>query len=97
MQAALAGLFFSASLSLDPFEVLTNAFSKKAANHAYSMAIYLMNYNFARIHQSLRVTWAMAAGVTTKLWSLTDMVRVIEDWESERAAARVAMAERLVG
>jgi hypothetical protein len=39
----------------------------------------------------------MAAGVTSKLWSLTDMVRVIEDWEAERVAARIAMGERLVG
>jgi IS1 family transposase len=64
---------------------LTNAFSKKAENHAYSMAIYFMNYNFVRIHQSLRVTPAMAAGVTNTLWSLTDMVRVIEDWEAARS------------
>jgi hypothetical protein len=44
-----------------------------------------MRYNFVRIHQSLRVTPAMAAGVTTKLWSLTDMVRVIEDLEAARS------------
>jgi hypothetical protein len=36
-----------------------------------------MHYNFVRIHQSLRITPAMAAGVTAKLWSMTDMVRVI--------------------
>jgi IS1 family transposase len=64
---------------------LTNAFSKKAENHSYSMAIYFMNYNSVRIHQTVRVTPAMAAGVTTKLWSLTDMVRVIEDWEIARS------------
>src|ERR1700739_1732038 len=63
----------------------TNAFSKKAENHSYSMAIYFMNYNFVRIRQTVRVTPAMAAGVTTKLWSLTDMVRVIEDWEIARS------------
>ena len=44
-----------------------------------------MHYNFVRIHQSLRVTPAMAAGVTTKLWSLTDMVRVIEEREDRRS------------
>jgi len=43
-----------------------------------------MHYNFVRIHQSLRVTPAMAAGVTTKLWDLVDMVWVIEDWEARR-------------
>jgi len=49
------------------------------------MAIYFMHYNFVRIHQTLRVTPAMAAGVTQTLWSLTDMVRVIEDWEAARS------------
>ena len=53
-----------------------------------------MHYNFVRIHQSLRVTPAMAAGVTTKLWSLIDMVRVIEDWE---AAGEAKPGDRLVG
>src|SRR3954453_9799979 len=43
---------------------LTNAFSKKAENHAHGMSIYFMHYNFVRIHQTLRVTPAMAAGVT---------------------------------
>jgi IS1 family transposase len=76
---------------------LTNAFSKKAENHSYSMAIYFMNYSFVRIHQTLRVTPAMAAGVTTKLWNLTDLARVIEDWEAEKIAARAALGERLVG
>ena len=54
-----------------------------------------MHYNFVRIHQSLRITPAMAAGVTQKLWSLTDMVRVIEDWES-RHSAKITR-ETLVG
>jgi hypothetical protein len=46
----------------------SDGFSKKAANHAHSVAIHFMHYNFVRIHQSLRITPAMAAGVTTKLW-----------------------------
>jgi len=62
---------------------LTNAFSKKAENHAHMMAIYFMHYNFVRIHQTLKVTPAMAAGVTTKLWEMSDMVAVLEDWESK--------------
>ena len=60
---------------------LTNAFSKKAENHAHMMAIYFMHYNFVRIHQTLKVTPAMAAGVTSKLWEMSDMVKVLEDWE----------------
>jgi hypothetical protein len=53
-----------------------------------------MHYNFVRIHQSLRVTPAMAAGVTTTLRSLTDMVRVIEDREAESSTK---LADRLIG
>jgi hypothetical protein len=61
---------------------LTNAFSKKAENHAHMMAIYFMHYNFVRIHKTLKVTPAMAANVTPKLWEMSDMVKVLEDWEA---------------
>lgn len=61
---------------------LTNAFSKKAANHAHMMAIYFMHYNVVRIHKTLKMTPAMAAGVTPKLWEMADMVKVLEDWEA---------------
>jgi len=60
---------------------LTNAFSKKAENHAHMMAIYFMHYNFVRIHQTMKVTPAMAAGVTPKLWEMSDMAKELEDWE----------------
>ena len=69
------------------FTRLTNAFSKKAENHAHSVAIYFMHYNFVRIHQTLRCTPAMAAGMAARLWELPDMVEVLEAWE---AAARDA-------
>ena len=49
---------------------LTNAFSKKLANHMHALSIYFMHYNFVRIHQTLRVPPAVTAGVTTTLWSL---------------------------
>ena len=65
---------------------LTNAFSKKAENHAHMMAIYFMHYNFVRIHQTLKITPAMAAGVTPKLWEMSDMVSVLEAWEGSEAA-----------
>jgi IS1 family transposase len=60
---------------------LTNAFSKKAENHAHMMAVYFKHYNFVRLHQTLKITPAMAAGVTSKLWEMSDMVKVLEDWE----------------
>jgi hypothetical protein len=63
------------------FTRLTNAFSKKVENHAYAVAIYFMHYNFVRIHQTLKISPAMAAGVTDKLWEMSDMVKVLEDWE----------------
>jgi hypothetical protein len=69
------------------FTRLTNAFSKKAENHAHSVVLNFMYYNFVRIHGSLRCTPAMGAGVTVKLWEIADMVRVLEDWEALRAAA----------
>jgi IS1 family transposase len=61
---------------------LTNAFSKKAVNHAHMMAIYFMHYNFVRIHKILKVTPAMAANVNSRLWAMADMVNVLEDWEA---------------
>lgn len=64
---------------------LTNAFSKKAENHAHMMSIYFMHYNFVRIHQTLKITPAMAAGVTSKLWEMANMVKVLEDWELAKA------------
>jgi IS1 family transposase len=64
------------------FTRLTNAFSKKLENHAYSVALFALHYNFVRIHNTLRTTPAMAAKVTTKLWEIGDMVDVLEAWEA---------------
>jgi IS1 family transposase len=66
------------------FTRLTNGFSKKVENHAHSVAIHTMHYNFVRIHQTLRCSPAMAAGVTKSLWELADMVKVLEDWEGRQ-------------
>jgi hypothetical protein len=61
---------------------LTNAFSKKTENHVHMMSIYFMHYNFVRLHQTLRMTPAIAAGVTKRLWEMADMVTVLEAWEA---------------
>ena len=61
---------------------LTNAFSKKMENHAHAMALHFLYYNFVRIHKTLKVTPAMAAGVTDRLWEVADMVGVLEAWEA---------------
>ena len=47
-----------------------------------------MHYNFVRIHHTLKITPAMAAGVTDKLWEMSDMVKVLEDWEDVQANAK---------
>ena len=67
------------------FTRLTNAFSKKVENHAHMVALHFMAYNFTRIHGSLRCSPAMAAGVSTKLWDVADIVAVVEDWEARQA------------
>jgi IS1 family transposase len=61
---------------------LTNAFSKKLENHYCAMALHFLYYNFVRIHQTLKVTPAMAAGVATRLWEMSDVVDMIEAWEA---------------
>ena len=60
------------------FTRLTNAFSKKVENHAHAIALHFMHYNFARIHQTLRSTPAMKAGVTDHLWSIEEIVLLLE-------------------
>lgn len=65
------------------FTRLTHAFSKKVENHAHAVALHTMYYNFVRIHKTLKITPAMAAGVTDKLWEMSDMVKALEDWETE--------------
>ena len=64
------------------FTRLTNAFSKKVENHAHSVALFAMYYNFVRIHKTLRTTPAMAANVTKRLWEMKDIVEMLEAFEA---------------
>jgi IS1 family transposase len=64
-------------MSMRRFTRLTNAFSKKVENHEHAVSLHFMHYNFCRIHKTLGVTPAMAAGVTTKLWEIEDIVGLI--------------------
>ena len=75
----------SMRMGMRRFTRLTNAHSKKIENHAHAIAIYFMHYNFARIHQTLRVTPAMEAGVTQKLMSLEDMVTIVDDYHAPKS------------
>jgi IS1 family transposase len=67
------------------FTRLTNGFSKKVENHAHSVALFALYYNFVRIHKTLRTTPAMAAGITKRLWEMGDIVDVLEAWETTTA------------
>jgi len=69
------------------FTRLTNAFSKKVENHEHMLALFFCYYNFAKMHQTLRVTPAMAAGVTTRLWELADIVALIDSTKEDQTAA----------
>ncbi|MBA1140210.1 DDE-type integrase/transposase/recombinase [Mesorhizobium neociceri] len=70
------------------FTRLTNGFSKKVEAHANAVALHFMYYNFVRIHTTLRMTPAMAAGVTGKLWEISDIVALIEAKEAEQPKVR---------
>ena len=65
-------------MSMRRFTRLTNAFSKKIDNLRHAVALHFMHYNFARIHQTLRVTPAMEAGVTEHVWSIGEIVELLD-------------------
>ena len=69
-------------MSMRRFTRLTNAFSKKFENHCHMVALYAVWYNFVRIHKTLRCTPAMEAQVTDRLWSLEDIVRIVDEREN---------------
>lgn len=59
------------------FTRLTNAFSKKLDNHRHAVALFYIYYNFGRVHQTLRVTPAMAAGVSDHVWSMEEIAGLV--------------------
>ncbi|MEE9613644.1 MAG: IS1 family transposase [Thermodesulfobacteriota bacterium] len=65
-------------MSMRRFTRLTNGFSKKVENLAHAVALHFMYYNFCRIHKTLRVTPAMEAGVTNKLWEIEDILALLD-------------------
>ena len=64
-------------MSMRRFTRLTNGFSKKLENHAAMVALCFMYYNFARVHQTLRVTPAMEAGISDHVWSIEEIVGLL--------------------
>jgi hypothetical protein len=78
----------SVRMTVRRFTRLTNGFSKKIENHSAAVALGYFAYNFIKIHRTLRVTPAMAAGVADRLWDVADLVAA---WEaSERRVERAA-------
>ena len=65
-------------MSLRRFTRLTNAFSKKIDNHCHALALYFVFYNFVKIHKTLRVTPAMQAGLTDRVWEWEDVLNLID-------------------
>jgi IS1 family transposase len=65
-------------MSMRRFTRLTNGFSKKVENHEHAIAIHYMYYNFCRIHQTLRVTPAMQAGIANHVWDLSEIIALLE-------------------
>src|SRR5256885_13550641 len=64
---------------------LSNGFSRKIENHAAAVALNYFAYNFIKIHRTLRTSPAMAAGVTSKLWEVSDLVALLEEDEAKKA------------
>src|SRR3954453_9297130 len=81
-------------MSMRRFTRLTNAFSKKLKNHEHMVALYAIWYNFVRIHKTLRTSPAMAAGIEKRLWSMEDVVALLDEQAERRAPS---LANRLVG
>ncbi len=74
------------------FTRLTDGFSKKAENHAHAVALHFMHYNFCKVHSTIRMTPAMQAGVTQKLWDVVDLVRMVEEREAHHAKPQTPSA-----
>jgi len=70
------------------FTRLTNAFSKKVENHAYAVALHFVYYNFVKMHKTLRCSPAMAAGISSRLWEVSDIVALVEKAEAPAAPVK---------
>ena len=73
-------------MHLRRFTRLTNAFSKKAKNHARALAMHFMYYNFVRVHSTVKTTPAIAAGLTDRIWTLHDLARLPDVLRDSEAA-----------
>ena len=72
-------------MSMRRFTRLTNGFSKKVENLRHAVSLYAVHYNFCRVHQTLRVTPAIEAGLATRVWDVQDIVGLISERKEEAA------------
>jgi IS1 family transposase len=79
------------------FTRLTNAFSKKVENHAHSVALHYMFYNYCRIHQTLKVTPAMEADLTDHVWNIADLVALLPKPTVKRSTIESDMLRKALG
>ena len=77
------------------FTRLTNGFSKKVENHAYAVALHKMYYNFVQLHSKLRMSPTMAAGVSNRLWEISDIVALMETEETKKDRTRGKYNKRM--
>lgn len=75
----------SMRMGMRRFTRLTNGFSKKVENHGHAVALYFLHYNFARIHTTLKITPAMAAGLADHVWSLEEVIGLLDRTATQAA------------
>lgn len=81
----------SMRMGMRRFTRLTNGFSKKVQNHCHAVALYFMYYNFARVHQTLRVTPCMEAGLTDHVWTIEEICNLVKP---KKAVSNVKATEK---
>ena len=77
------------------FTRLTNAFSKRIDHHVAAISLHFMYVNFVRIHQTLRITPAMAAGVSDRVWEVSDIVKLVDEYREQRIREGQAASKRV--
>ncbi len=87
----------SMRMSIRRFTRLTNAFSKKIENHAAAVAIWFMYYNFARVHQTLRVTPAMEAEIANHVWTIEELCQLLSVPKPANAVIDSALVRKALG
>jgi IS1 family transposase len=87
----------SMRMSIRRFTRLTNAFSKKIENHAAAVAIWFMYYNFCRVHQTLRVTPAIEAGISNHVWTIEELCNLLPVPKPANAVIDGALVRKALG